>query len=66
MFSATISNVSATNLQKKHRISSFLSKNALINERYRFIASINISSRTKKETEKYHAEKSTEARRKLK
>ena len=31
----------ATNLQKKHRISSFLSKNALINEHYRFIASIN-------------------------
>ena len=56
----------ATNLQKKHRISSFLSKNALINEHYRFIASINMSSRTKKETEKYHAKKSTEARRKLK
>lgn len=42
----------ATNLQKKQKNSSFLSKNAPINEYYRFIAPINMSSRTKKETEK--------------
>ena len=38
----------ATNLQKKQKNSSFLSKNALINEYYRFIVPINMSSRTKK------------------